>query len=49
VGDVIPRNEVVLEKLDLAPMGTPRPGAGQFYLDTPPGARDFLWVGGVGR
>ena len=38
VGDWTPTAPVAPETLDLAPMGTPRPGSGQFYLDTPPGA-----------
>ncbi len=37
VGDARPTGQVELESLELAPMGRPRPGAGQFYLVTPPG------------
>lgn len=37
VGDAHPEGDVDLEPLELAPMGRPRPGAGQFYLVTPAG------------
>lgn len=40
VGDAVPVEPVAPEQLHLAPMGRPRPGAGQFYLITPPGHRE---------
>jgi hypothetical protein len=39
VGDARPAGPVELESLELAPMGRPRPGAGQFYLVTRPGMK----------
>lgn len=35
VGDALPVGEVSTRRVRLAPMGPPRPGVGQFYLDSP--------------